>query len=418
MRKNVWLWNHYATNMAVNQGGRHYWFAENLKKQGYEPVIFCANTFHSDREPIDLGYKKYRVEIVDEIPFVYVKTKAYVGNGVSRVRNMLLFYKNLFPVAKSYAKRHGKPDVIIASSVHPLTMVAGIKSARRFGVPCICEVRDLWPESIIQFGGLSRDTVLMKTLFRGEQWIYENADRLIFTMEGGKDYIEDKGWSIGTGGVIDLNKVYHINNGVNLELFDASRIENPYTDDDLDDPNYFKFVYAGSIRKANNLERIVDAARYLPKESRIKIIIFGDGDERSLLEKKCVQEGISNIVFKGKVEKRFIPSIVGRADANILNYPNHDIWKYGGSQNKVFEYLAAGKPILSTIDMGYDIIDGHNAGIVLKEQDPATIARAMEGLASMASDEYTAMGLRARNVAQQYDFKVLTNKLIECIESV
>lgn len=101
-----------------------------------------------------------------------------------------------------------------------------------------------------------------------------------------------------------------------------------------------------------------------------------------------------------------------------MNYPNHDIWKYGGSQNKVFEYLAAGKPILSTIDMGYDIIDGHNAGIVLKEQDPATIARAMEGLASMASDEYTAMGLRARNVAQQYDFKVLTNKLIECIESV
>ena len=404
--------------MAVNQGGRHYWFAENLKKQGYEPVIFCANTFHSDREPIDLGRKKYKVEIVDGIPFVYVKTKAYVGNGVSRVRNMLLFYKNLFPVAKSYAKRHGKPDVIIASSVHPLTMVAGIKSARRFGVPCICEVRDLWPESIIQFGGLSRDTVLMKTLFRGEQWIYENADRLIFTMEGGKDYIEDKGWSIGTGGVIDLNKVYHINNGVNLELFDASRIENPYTDDDLDDPNYFKFVYAGSIRKANNLERIVDAARYLPKESRIKIIIFGDGDERSLLEKKCVQEGISNIVFKGKVEKRFIPSIVGRADANILNYPNHDIWKYGGSQNKLFEYLAAGKPILSTIDMGYDIIDGHNAGIVLKEQDPATIARAMEGLASMASDEYTAMGLRARNVAQQYDFKVLTNKLIECIESV
>ena len=404
--------------MAVNRGGRHYWFAENLKKQGYEPVIFCANTFHSERDPVDLGQGKCKVEHIEGIPFIYVKTKPYVGNGISRVRNMLLFYKNLFPVAKSYAKRHGKPDVIIASSVHPLTMVAGIKSARRFGVPCICEVRDLWPESIIEFGGLPRDTILMKILFRGERWIYENADRLIFTMEGGKDYIEDKGWSIGTGGVIDLNKVYHINNGVNLELFDASRIENPYTDDDLDDPNYFKFVYAGSIRKANNLERIVDAARYLPKESRIKIIIFGDGDERSLLEKKCVQEGISNIVFKGKVEKRFIPSIVGRADANILNYPNHDIWKYGGSQNKVFEYLAAGKPILSTIDMGYDIIDGHNAGIVLKEQDPATIARAMEGLASMASDEYTAMGLRARNVAQQYDFKVLTNKLIECIESV
>ena len=85
--------------MAVNQGGRHYWFAENLKKQGYEPVIFCANTFHSDREPIDLGYKKYRVEIVDEIPFVYVKTKPAIGNSIGRVRNMDKNHKKLM-VAK------------------------------------------------------------------------------------------------------------------------------------------------------------------------------------------------------------------------------------------------------------------------------------------------------------------------------
>ena len=185
--------------MAVNQGGRHYWFAENLKKQGYEPVIFCANTFHSDREPIDLGRKKYKVEIVDGIPFVYVKTKAYVGNGVSRVRNMLLFYKNLFPVAKSYAKRHGKPDVIIASSVHPLTMVAGIKSARRFGVPCICEVRDLWPESIIEFGGLSRDTVLMKTLFRGEQGSTRTPIGSSLLWRGGKTILRIKAGALELG---------------------------------------------------------------------------------------------------------------------------------------------------------------------------------------------------------------------------
>lgn len=126
----------------------------------------------------------------------------------------------------------------------------------------------------------------------------------------GKDYIEDKGWSIGTGGVIDLNKVYHINNGVNLELFDASRIENPYTDDDLDDPNYFKFVYAGSIRKANNLERIVDAARYLPKESRIKIIIFGDGDERSLLEKNAFRKGFLTLFLRGKSKNVSYPLLL------------------------------------------------------------------------------------------------------------
>ena len=40
MRKNVWIWNHYATNMFFDQAGRHYWFAENLIKEGYKPTIF------------------------------------------------------------------------------------------------------------------------------------------------------------------------------------------------------------------------------------------------------------------------------------------------------------------------------------------------------------------------------------------
>ncbi|NMA73955.1 MAG: hypothetical protein GX963_07285 [Bacteroidales bacterium] len=58
MSKNVWLWNHYATGMADNKGGRHYWFAENLIKKGYKATVFCANTFHSGKEPIDLGDEK------------------------------------------------------------------------------------------------------------------------------------------------------------------------------------------------------------------------------------------------------------------------------------------------------------------------------------------------------------------------
>jgi hypothetical protein len=65
---------------------------------------------------------------------------------------MTLFYKNLIPTAHDYAKAHGRPDVIIASSVHPLTMVAGIRIAKRMKIPCICEIRDLWPEAIFQFG--------------------------------------------------------------------------------------------------------------------------------------------------------------------------------------------------------------------------------------------------------------------------
>ena len=58
-KKKIWIMNHYATNMYFNEGGRHYWFAENLIKQGYEPTIFCANVRHNTDDIIDVGDEKY-----------------------------------------------------------------------------------------------------------------------------------------------------------------------------------------------------------------------------------------------------------------------------------------------------------------------------------------------------------------------
>ena len=81
--------------------------------------------------------------------------------------------------AKEYAAEHGRPDVIFASSVHPLTLVAGLQLAKHFGVKCVCEVRDLWPESIVVYSNrFTKDNPLIKLLYRGEKWIYKKAESL------------------------------------------------------------------------------------------------------------------------------------------------------------------------------------------------------------------------------------------------
>jgi len=150
MKTKVWILNHYATDMFFKRGGRHYWFAKYLIRDGYQPTIFCANTRHNTKNQlIKIERGKWNTNEIDGIPFVFVKTTNYLSNGLDRVRNMYSFYRNIFLVAKEYADAYGSPDVVLASSVHPLTLVAGIKIAKRFGVQCICEVRDLWPESII-----------------------------------------------------------------------------------------------------------------------------------------------------------------------------------------------------------------------------------------------------------------------------
>src|SRR5690554_5209306 len=242
MKKKIWIMNHYATNSYFSSGGRHYWFAENLIKQGYEPTIFCANTRHNSDDVIELDGKLYSADNKDNIPFVFVKTPEYKGNGKSRILNMVSFYKNLFPIAKKYAEEYGKPDVILASSVHLLTLVAGIKIAKKFGVPCICEVRDLWPESLIAYGSLKRNSVIAKLLYQGEKWIYKKANSVIMTWEGGSQYIKDQGWD----NKINLNKVKHISNGVVINSFDKNSEETQINDAELNDKSYKNLVYAGS----------------------------------------------------------------------------------------------------------------------------------------------------------------------------
>lgn len=109
---------------------------------------------------------------------------------------------------------------------------------------------------------------------------------------------------------------------------------------------------------------------------------------------------------------------MSKSNLNVLNYTSHAIWKYGGSQNKNFEYLASGKPILSTITMGYDIIEKYGAGISLKKQDPETIGKTIISILDMDEHSYETMGDNARKAAERFDFKVLTEKLIDIINDL
>lgn len=417
MKKTVWIWNHYATNMFKDRAGRHYSFAENLLKRGYNPIIFCASTNHFSNENIEIMNKKFRVDTIDEITFVIVKTPDYVGNAKKRLYNMLTFYKNLFPVAKEYAQINGKPDLILASSVHPLTLIAGIQMAKKFKVPCICEVRDLWPESIVAYGGLKRTSFIAKVLYRGEKWIYERADKLIFTMEGGSDYIIERGWNKEQGSSIDLQKVYHINNGVDLDAFKENERVYKFEDQDLDNEKTFKVIYTGSIRLVNNVKTIVNAAQVVKNESPNAIIflIYGDGSDRKNLEDFCKENNINNVVFKGYVNKNRIPYVLSKSNLNIIHFKDNQIKKYGASLNKMFEYFASGKPTVSDCEFGYDLIKRYNCGMVVDHADPEQLAKTIIEFSNMPQNQYEQYCKNAITAANDYDYQRLTEKLIELI---
>jgi len=414
-KKKIWILNHYATNFYFDKLGRHYSFSENLRKRGYETTIFCASTRHNSADIIEMRGGKYVKKIANNTPYVFVKTVNYYGNGLQRIINMLSFYRNLFPVTKKYIKTHGKPDVILASSVHPLTLVAGIQIAKKLNIPCICEVRDLWPECVVVFGSLKKNSIIAKVLYQGERWIYQKADRLIFTWEGGKDYIIEKGWEKQ----IDLSKVKHINNGVDIDQFDKNSEENQVFDPELDDKEYKNIVYAGSIRKINNLGMLLDTAKIIQNQGikDIRFLIYGFGTECEILKKRCREENISNVFFKGRIEKKYIPSVLKRSYINIMHHSSASIDRYGQSQNKLFEYLAAGKFIIQTYTPGYSVVAKYNSGFDVSIQNAEEIAKII--IKACNDDEcYQIFSENARKSAQDYDFKKLTQSLIETIEDI
>ena len=416
MRKNVWIWNHYATNTFFDQGGRHYWFADNLIKEGYKPTIFCATTIHNSNEIVDTKGKKYSTDSVNDIPYVFVNTPEYKGNGKKRIVNMISFYRRLFIVANEHAELNGKPDVIVASSVHPLTLVAGIKIANKFGIPCICEVRDLWPESIVAYGSLKRNSMIAKLLYQGEKWIYSKADKIIFTMEGGKDYIIEHGWDNDQGGPIEINKVHHINNGIDLKIFNYNKENCQLEDEDLKNPNIFKVVYTGSIRLVNKVDMLVDIAKQL-RNTNIKFLVWGDGDQVDTIRQKIRSEKLSNIALKGRVDKKYIPNILSKADLNIFLGETSDLFRFGLSPNKLFEYFAAGKPVLQTFKANYSIVENNSAGVELTENTPKAIADSVEFFSKLNEFEYQSLCEHSLSISKDYDFEKLTVKLIEIIEN-
>ena len=416
--KDIWIMNHYATSMYKDQGGRHYWFAENLIERGYSPTIFCANTFHNSEDYIDTNSSKYKVDILNNIPFVFVKTTIALGNGIDRVKNMYLFYKHLFSVSKKYAVDNGKPDIILASSVHPLTMVAGIQIAKKFKIPCICEVRDLWPEAVFAFNKAKEKSVLGRVLIAGEHWIYKNADALIFTKEGDTDYIKEKKWDISQGGDIDLSKAHYINNGVDIEAFEKSIEVDTLKDKDIG-TDKFTIVYTGAIRPVNNVGNIIDAAKLLKHNDEIQFLIYGDGNQREILEKRIKEEDVTNVRMKGYIDKKYIPYILSKSSVNILNYSQTQYnWTRGNSSNKLFEYMASGKPVISTVKMGYSIIEKYNFGIEIEDAEPQELAEAILKIKNMPELEYIKMGGNAREGAKEFDFRALTEKLISVIEKL
>lgn len=404
----VWIINHYAIPPSMGGLVRHYYFSKYLQERGHEVKIFTSSKIHNTDVNMITDKRLYLEKEVDGIEYTFVRTSNYKGNKLGRIINMLQFPIRVWRVCKKFEK----PDVIYTSSPDLFTALSAVLLAKKMKLPKVMEVRDLWPESIVEFSGMSRNNPIIKVLYGVEKWLYRQADKLIFTMEGGKQYITDKGWD----NYIDLGKIHHVNNGVDLREYEENKETFIIQDEDLNDEESFKIVYVGSIRQANNVGVLIKATEKINTNKKFSLLIYGDGNEREELEAYCKEYKLNFVKFKGKVEKKYIPYILSKSNLNILNYKATNLGKYGGSQNKLFEYLASGVPVYSNVEMGYSIIMGNGCGIEKNVSSEEEYADILGRFIELSKEEYEKYKENASKTISKYDYHILTDKIEKILQ--
>lgn len=411
---NVFIVNHYAIPPSLGGLVRHYYFSKYLREAGHQVRILSSSQVHNSEINFAEENQLLTEKNVDGITYSFVKTISYTENNWRRIANLLHFPLNAVRAIKKLDKDGDIPDVIYLSSPNPLSCYTVMRYAKKKKIPCVLEIRDLWPLSIVSYNNVSNNNFIIKILYVLERWLYQNADKLIFTMSGASKYIKSQGWE----DKIDLNKITHINNGIDLIEFEMNKQKFVYKDNDLDHENYFNIIFTGSVRKIYQLDMIVETAKLCQNVlPNVRFFIFGDGPEKNSLEKLATEYNLENIFFKGKVEKKYIASILSRADVTLLHSKQVSLNEFGISQNKLFEYAAAKKPILATIQEQDSIITKYECGVQIDQQNSKTIFEAIRYIKDLSVSEREKMGNNAYILAQKHDYMELTKALEQVLIS-
>jgi glycosyltransferase involved in cell wall biosynthesis len=400
-KRHVWILNHYASEPTGSGGTRHHCLSKNLPAHNWQATIIAASFEHNTGRQRLKKSDPFRIEVHEGVRYQWLNTPAYSGNGIRRVMNMVVYMiralqpKNLNDLAK--------PDLIIGSNVHLLAVLSAWVLSRRQKVPFFFEVRDLWPETLIQLGRIKRHSLMSFLLRMVEKFLYLRSKNIVVLLPKAEEYIASRG--------VSREKVAWVPNGVDIDRFPFY----PRRPSDV-----FTLMYFGAHGQANGLETIIRAfAAFIKRRTSPKCILrmVGDGPlKNSLIELSRSLNLEGAIRFEPPVRKVDIPQLAGSADAFILNMHDLPLYRFGISLNKLFDFLAAGRPVIFASNSINNPVRDANAGFCLPADDVQAMTKAIEEVVCMPPLKLQQIGLNGRmHVEKNYDYKMLAFQLAQVL---
>ena len=347
----------YPENFKIND------IAFFLKEKGFDVTVLTSKPNYPEGKFFK-GYNFFNKnsEVVNGVKIIRVPTIPRLnGSAVGMILNYLSFlffgfFVFLFKIKNQY-------DLVFATLLTPATsLLPMIWIKKRFKIPVILWVLDLWPDSFYANTGF-RINLVSKRIEKISDQVYNNADSIFISSNYFRNPIikrlnSSKRFSFFPNWAEDIfyNKV----NKISLGQFIY--------------PEGFNIVFTGNIGESQGFEDIVEAAK-LTSNSSINWILIGDGRKRDWIKSQIEDQNIKNIYLPGRYPLELMPSYFSLADSLLITLKKDEVFS-NTLPAKLQPYLTSGKPILGNLSgEGLDIIKNNAIGLACEPGNPAELAK-------------------------------------------
>lgn len=384
-------------------GTRHYELARYLAERGHQVTVIASTVSYLTGRAESSATSEESSSSGGRVTVLRANT--YPALHRSFVHRVFSFFSFMFSSFLTGLKVR-QVDLVWGTSPPIFQGVTAWLLARLKGVPFLFEVRDLWPAFAIEVGVL-RNPLLIRLSQWLESFLYRRAERIMVNSPGFLDHVRQRG----------AKQVFLLPNGADAQMFDpfasglgfrqAHRLE-----------GYFVALYAGAHGLSNDLGVVLQAARLLLERKDIAIVLLGDGKEKPALQAQAQQMGLTNVHFIPPAPKKEMAEALAAADACIAILKPVPLYATV-YPNKVFDYMAAGRPVILAIDgVIRKVVEQADGGVFVAPGDAAALA---EAILRLADDPQRSrqLGLNGRRyVEENFDRPALARRLANWLEDM
>jgi glycosyltransferase involved in cell wall biosynthesis len=388
---------------------QHYWpetfrineVATSLMRSGCQVRVLTGQPNYPDGQVLP-GYQAWRTCTEEHDGYTIHRVPLVPrgrGNALRLIANYLSFLASAC-VLGPWSLRGRDVDVIFVYGTSPiLQAIAGVvlKVVKR--APLVTWVQDLWPQSL-QVTGFVRNPSLLAAVAVVVRWIYRRSDLLLVQSHGFVPLVQAMA---GTTPV-----AYHPNPG---ELAFGEPV--PPGPAAFTLPPGFNVVFAGNFGTVQALDTVVQAAERLKGVPDIRFVLVGSGSRGDWLKAEIERLGLHNVVLAGRFPPDAMPGILAQASALLVSLSRGEILRQT-VPSKVQAYLAAGRPIVASLDgEGARVVREAGAGVTCPAEDAQALADGILRLHGSAAADRLAMGDAGRRYYEQhFDPEVLAERLV------